>query len=253
MEIVYYDNHVIIANKEAGELVQSDCTGDVPLVEMVREWIRVTCNKPGNVFCNSVHRIDRPTWGLVVLARTSKGLSRMSQMFRNGQVHKTYWAIVKQRPPKDEDTLVNYVLPQQEGNFTQCATFPMPGSQKAILHYKIIGESDTYHLLEIQLMTGRKHQIRTQLATIGCPIKGDVKYGFQRGNDDRSICLQSHRIEFEHPVSHKQVDVTAPLPTGDPLWRILAADAVARGNAPSSLLDKPDGPMIAEPETQYES
>lgn len=251
MEIVYYDNHVIIANKEAGELVQSDTTGDMPLVDMVREWIRTTCNKPGNVFCNSVHRIDRPTWGLVVLARTSKGLSRMSQMFRNGQVHKTYWAIVKNAPPKDEDTLINYVLPQQEGNFTQCATFEMPGSQKAILHYKKIASSESFHLLEIRLMTGRKHQIRTQLASIGCPIKGDVKYGYQRGNLDRSISLQSHRVEFEHPVSHKHIDVTAPLPGGDPLWRILAADAVERGNAPASLLDQAGTALIAEPEIQY--
>lgn len=222
MEIVYYDNHIIIANKAAGELVQGDETGDTPLVEMVREWIRVKFNKPGNVFCNSTHRIDRPTWGLVVLARTSKGLSRMSSLFRNGQVHKTYWAIVKNRPPKDEDTLVNWVHPVQEGNFTECSTIEMPGSVKAVLHYKVIAHSESFHLLEIQLMTGRKHQIRTQLAFIGCPIKGDMKYGYQRGNPDRSICLQAHRIQFEHPVSHIQIDVTAPLPTGDPLWQILA-------------------------------
>ncbi len=227
MEVVYEDNHIIIVNKAAGEIVQGDRTGDEPLVETLKKWIKVKYNKPGNVFCGVTHRIDRPTMGLVVFARTSKGLSRMNELFRRGEVHKTYWAIVKNRPPRDEDTLTSYLTPVEQGNRTYVSATPRPGAQKAVLRYRVIGNSERYYLLEVNLMTGRKHQIRAQLASIGCPVRGDLKYGYPRSNPEGGISLQSHRIEFEHPVSHKQIDVTAPTPDV-PLWQILAADAAQR-------------------------
>ncbi len=224
MQVVYEDNHIIIVNKAAGEIVQADKTGDEPLVETLKRWIKEKYHKPGNVFCGVTHRIDRPTCGLVVFARTSKGLSRMNELFRNGKVHKTYWAIVKRRPPKDEDTLVHYLTSTERNNKTYASLTPRPGAQKAILSYRVIASSDNYHLLEVDLKTGRKHQIRVQLSSIGCPIKGDLKYGAQRSNPDGGICLQSHRIRFIHPVSLKEIDVTAPVPD-DNLWQALAQKA----------------------------
>ena len=222
MEVLYEDNHIIVVNKACGEIVQGDRTGDEPLVDMVKRYIKEKYNKPGNVFCGVVHRIDRPTSGLVAFARTSKGLERMNALFRSGNVHKTYWAIVKNRPPRESDTLTSYLTPIEQGNRTLCSPTPVPGSQKSILKYRIIGQTDSYYLLEIDLLTGRKHQIRTMLSSIGCPIKGDLKYGAPRSNPGGGISLQSHRIHFEHPVSHIDIDITAPTPP-DPLWQALAA------------------------------
>lgn len=221
MEVLYEDNHIVIVNKAAGEIVQGDKTGDTPLVDIVRQWIKEKYNKPGNVFCGVTHRIDRPTCGLVVFARTSKGLSRMDELFRKGDVHKTYWAIVKNRPPQDAGTLTHYLTMRERNNKTYVSSSPTPGSVKAVLNYRVIASGDNYHLLEIELITGRKHQIRAQLSAIGCPIKGDLKYGAPRSNPDGGISLQSHRIHFVHPVSGNLIDVTAPVPD-DNLWQALA-------------------------------
>ena len=223
MDVVYEDNHIIIVNKAVGELVQGDRTGDVPLVDIVRQWIKEKYNKPGNVFCGLTHRIDRPTCGLVVLARTSKGLTRMNELFRRGEVHKTYWAIVKNRPPHDSATLTHWLTSVEKNNKTYASLHPRQGAVKAVLNYRLLASTDRYHLLEVDLITGRKHQIRCQLAAIGCPIKGDLKYGAERSNPDGGIGLQSHRITFTHPVSGKVIDVTAPLPH-DALWQALAAN-----------------------------
>ena len=224
MEIVYEDNHLIIVNKACGEIVQGDRTGDEPLVETLKQWIKEKYQKPGNVFCGVIHRIDRPTSGLVVFARTSKGLSRMNELFRKGEVHKTYWAIVQNRPPKQTDTLTHYLVAHEKGNRTEVFDAPKEGAQKAMLKYRVIAEGERYHLLEVELLTGRKHQIRAQLSHIGCPIKGDLKYGARRSNPGGGISLQSHRICFQHPVSKLEIDITAPTPP-QPLWQALAAAA----------------------------
>ena len=221
MEVVYEDNHIIIVNKAVGEIVQGDKTGDEPLVETLKQWLKVKYNKPGNVFCGVTHRIDRPVCGLVVFAKTGKGLSRMNQLFREGKVKKTYWAIVKNCPPKPEDTLTHYITTNERINKSRAWNTPKPDSLKAVLKYRIVAHSDNYHLLEVNLLTGRKHQIRVQLSAIGCPIKGDLKYGAQRSNPDGGISLQSHRIEFVHPVSGETILVTAPVPP-DNLWQSLA-------------------------------
>ncbi len=218
MEVIYEDNHIIVVNKACGEIVQGDRTGDEPMVETLKRWIKEKYNKPGNVFCGVTHRIDRPTCGLVVFARTSKALSRMNDLFRRGEVHKTYWAIVKNRPPRDKDTLTHYLVSVERNNKTHVVKEGTPGAQKAVLNYSLIAQSDNYYLLEIELLTGRKHQIRAQLAHIGCPIKGDLKYGAPRSNPDGGISLQSHRIQFIHPVSKQEIDITAPLPHA-PLWQ----------------------------------
>lgn len=224
MEVVYEDNHIIIVNKDPGEIVQGDRTGDEPLVETLKRWIKTRYNKPGNVFCGVTHRIDRPTSGLVVFARTSKGLSRMNELFRRGDVSKTYWAIVTAKPPRAADTLTHYLTPVERNNKTYVSPHPAPNAQKAVLNYRLLASGERYHLLEIELLTGRKHQIRAQLAAIGCPIRGDLKYGAPRSNPDGSISLQSHRISFTHPVSGATVDVTAPVPH-DNLWQQLAQAA----------------------------
>ena len=224
MEIVYEDNHLIIVNKACGEIVQGDRTGDEPLVETLKQWIKEKYQKPGNVFCGVIHRIDRPTSGLVVFARTSKGLSRMNELFRKGEVHKTYWAIVQNRPPKQTDTLTHWLVAHEKGNRTEVFDAPKEGAQKAVLKYRVIVEGERYHLLEVELLTGRKHQIRAQLSHIGCPIKGDLKYGARRSNPGGGISLQSHRICFQHPVSKLEIDITAPVPP-QPLWQALAAAA----------------------------
>lgn len=223
MDILYEDNHIIIVNKHPGEIVQGDKTGDRPLVEDVRQYIKERYAKPGNVFCGVVHRLDRPVWGLVVFARTSKALSRLNEMFRNGQIHKTYRAITRNKPPKTQDRIVSYITTVERNNKSYSSTTPRPGAKEAALSYRLLGSSDHYHMLEVDLETGRKHQIRVQLASIGCPIRGDLKYGDRRSNPDGSISLQAHRIEFEHPVSHKQICVTAPLPD-DNLWQAFSAE-----------------------------
>lgn len=217
MTVVYEDNHIIIVNKTASEIVQGDKTGDTPLSEIVKQYIKEKYSKPGNVFLGVTHRLDRPVSGIVVFAKTSKALSRLNEMFRNSEVKKTYWAIVKNRPKLDEGELVHYMVKNEKQNKSYAYDKEVKDSKKAVLHYKLIGHSQNYYLLEVDLKTGRHHQIRCQLAKMGCPIKGDLKYGFPRSNPDGSICLHSRRVRFIHPVSKTEIDVVAPLPAGN-LW-----------------------------------
>jgi 23S rRNA pseudouridine1911/1915/1917 synthase len=220
MDVLYEDNHLIIVNKAPSEIVQGDKTGDKPLSESIKEYLKEKYHKPGNVFCGVTHRLDRPTSGVVVFAKTSKALSRLNEMFRNGEVDKTYWAIVKNRPPKDEDTLIHYLIKNEKTNKSTAYDSEKPNTKKAILHYKLIAVSQKYFLLEVDLETGRHHQIRCQLAKIGCPIKGDLKYGAERSNPDGSISLHARTISFVHPVSKQQIHVVAPVPN-DTLWKTL--------------------------------
>ena len=222
MEVVYEDNHLLVVNKAPGEIVQGDKTGDRPLVDELKEWLKEKYNKPGNVFCGVVHRLDRPVGGLVVFAKTSKALARMNEMFRKGEVEKTYWAITRNCPPKEEDTLTHYITTTERNNKAYASLTEKKGSQKAVLKYKHLSSTDRYHLLEVRLLTGRKHQIRVQLSAIGCPIRGDLKYGDKRSNPDGSISLQSHHIRFIHPVSGNVIDITAPVPA-DNLWQALTS------------------------------
>lgn len=222
MTVVYEDNHIIIVNKTASEIVQGDKTGDVPLSETVKQYLKEKYHKPGNVFIGVTHRLDRPVSGLVVFAKTSKALSRLNEMFKNSEVKKTYWAIVKQTPAETEGELVNYLVRNEKQNKSYAYDTEKPGSKKAVLHYRLIARSDNYSLLEVDLKTGRHHQIRCQLAKMGCPIKGDLKYGFPRSNPDGSICLHARRVRFVHPVSKELIDVVAPVPS-DNLWRSLTA------------------------------
>lgn len=222
MTVVYEDNHIIIVNKTASEIVQGDKTGDVPLSETVKQYLKEKYHKPGNVFIGVTHRLDRPVSGLVVFAKTSKALSRLNEMFKNSEVKKTYWAIVKQTPAETEGELVNYLVRNEKQNKSYAYDTERPGSKKAVLHYRLIARSDNYSLLEVDLKTGRHHQIRCQLAKMGCPIKGDLKYGFPRSNPDGSICLHARRVHFVHPVSKELIDVVAPVPS-DNLWRSLTA------------------------------
>ena len=218
MQVVYEDNHIIIVYKESGEIVQGDKTGDTPLAETVKAYIKEKYAKPGAVFLGVVHRLDRPVCGLVVFARTSKALSRLNDMFRKGEVHKTYWALVQNQPALPEGTLEHWLTRNEKQN--KCYAYPreVPGSKKAILKYRLIGQSERYFLLEINLLTGRHHQIRCQLSAMGCPIKGDLKYGSKRSNADGSISLLSHRIDFIHPVSKEHIVVESPLPV-DNIWQ----------------------------------
>ncbi|MBO5824527.1 MAG: RNA pseudouridine synthase [Prevotella sp.] len=218
MRVVYEDNHIIIVYKESGEIVQGDKTGDTPLSDIVKDYIKEKYQKPGNVFLGVVHRLDRPVSGLVVFARTSKALSRLNEMFRNGEVHKTYWAITKNMPAIEEGRLEHWLVRNERQNKSYAYAKEKPGAKKAVLEYKMIGRTDNYSLLEVRLLTGRHHQIRCQLAAMGCPIKGDLKYGAQRSNPDGSISLLSHRVEFVHPVSKERIDVTSPVPS-DNLWQ----------------------------------
>ena len=220
MEVLYEDNHIIIVYKEAGEIVQGDKTGDEPLSEIVKRWIKDKYQKPGNVFLGIVHRLDRPVSGLVVFAKTSKALTRLNNMFRNGEVHKTYWAIVTRPPFEKEATLTDWLVRNERQNKSYAYNHQVPTSKKSILHYKVINQSERYTLLEINLMTGRHHQIRCQLSNMDCPIKGDLKYGAQRSNSDGSISLLSHRIKFIHPVSKENICIESPLPN-DNLWQAI--------------------------------
>ena len=217
MTVIYEDNHIIIVNKTASEIVQGDKTGDKPLSEIVKEYIKEKYNKPGNVFIGVPHRLDRPVSGIVVLAKTSKALARLNEMFRDGEVKKTYWAIVKNCPKEEEALLENYLVRNEKQNKSYAYDKEVANSKKAMLHYKLIGHSQNYLLLEVDLMTGRHHQIRCQLANMGCPIKGDLKYGAQRSNPDGSICLHARRVRFTHPVSKLEIDIVAPTPEGN-LW-----------------------------------
>ena len=224
VQVLYEDNHIIIVNKAPGEIVQGDKTGDRPLSEDVKAYIKEKYVKPGNVFLGVVHRLDRPVAGVVVLARTSKALARLNEMFRKGEVHKTYWAIVAGEPPRPEDTLTHWLVRNERQNKSYAYDHEVPESKKAVLSYRLIARGDRYSLLEVRLMTGRHHQIRCQLSAIGCPIRGDLKYGARRSNPDGSISLLARRVEFVHPVSRERVAVEAPLPA-DRLWRELAAAA----------------------------
>lgn len=217
LQVLYEDNHLIIVNKRAGDIVQGDKTGDKPLSEVVKSYIKDKYQKPGNVYLGVAHRLDRPTTGVVVFAKTSKALPRLNKIFAEKDAKKTYWALVKQLPPKTEDTLVHWLRKNPKNNKSTAYNKEIAEGKKAILHYKILKELDRYYLLEIELETGRHHQIRSQLSSIGCPIKGDLKYGFERSNPDASISLHARGLSFIHPVSNKKIDVEAPLPE-DPLW-----------------------------------
>ncbi len=217
MTVVYEDNHIIVVNKTSSEIVQGDKSGDTPLSEMVKQYLKEKYNKPGNVFVGVTHRLDRPVSGLVVFAKTSKALSRLNDMFRLGEVKKTYWAIVKERPKELEGELVHYLVRNEKQNKSYAYDKEKKDSKKAVLHYRLIGHSQNYHLLEVDLKTGRHHQIRCQLAKMGCPIKGDLKYGSPRSNPDGSICLHARSVSFIHPVSKEPIELTAPVPDGN-LW-----------------------------------
>ena len=218
MTVLYEDNHIIIVNKASGEIIQGDKTGDKPLSEIVKEYLKEKYNKPGNVFCGVTHRLDRPTTGVVVFAKTSKALSRLNEMFRNNETDRIYWAIVKNTPSKPEDRLVHWLIKNEKTNKSTAYDKEKQGAKKAVMHYKIIGVAKNYLLLEVNLITGRHHQIRTQLAKIGSPIKGDLKYGAKRSNPDGSISLHARCISFIHPVSNKKIEITAPVPD-DNLWK----------------------------------
>ena len=221
MQVLYEDNHIIIVSKSAGEIVQGDKTGDTPLSETVKAYIKEKYAKPGAVFLGVVHRLDRPVSGVVLFARTSKALARLNEMFRTQAVQKTYWALVQNTPREPEATLTHYLVRNEKQNKSYAYDHERANAKKAVLDYKIIGHTDRYTLLEIHLHTGRHHQIRCQLAAIGCPIRGDLKYGAPRSNPDGSISLHARSIRFEHPVSHEEIVVEAPLPDEGP-WRGLS-------------------------------
>jgi len=217
LQVLYEDNHIIIVNKRAGDIVQGDKTGDQPLSDVVKDYLKDKYNKPGNVYLGVVHRLDRPTTGIVMFAKTSKALPRLNKLFSEKEAKKTYWAIIKNAPPRPQDTLTHYLKKNAINNKSNAFSKVIEGGKKAILHYTILQKLDNYYLLEVELETGRHHQIRTQLASIGCPIKGDLKYGFDRSNPDASIHLHARQLQFVHPVSKEKIVVTAPLPD-DPLW-----------------------------------
>jgi 23S rRNA pseudouridine1911/1915/1917 synthase len=215
--ILFEDNHLIIFNKQPSQIVQGDKTGDTPLSDLLKAFIKERDHKPGNVFLGVVHRIDRPVSGVVIFAKTSKALTRLNEMIKSGQIHKTYWAVVKNQPPEESGHLLHYLKKNEEKNKSFAHDKEVSGSRKAELTYRLIGASQHYFLLEVNLLTGRHHQIRTQLSKIGCPIKGDLKYGFDRSNPDGSIHLHARQIEFTHPVSKEEIHVVAD-PPDDKLW-----------------------------------
>lgn len=222
MQVLYEDNHIIIVSKAAGEIVQGDKTGDRPLSDMVKAYIKERYHKPGDVFLGVVHRLDRPVSGVVVFARTSKALARMNRLFAEGRVHKTYLAITANRPKDDAGLLQSWLTRNERLNKSFSSPVETPNAKLARLEYRVVASTGRYNLLEVRLLTGRHHQIRCQLAAIGCPIKGDLKYGAKRSNPDGSISLHAWRVRFEHPVSHVQIDVCAPCPE-DNLWSALTA------------------------------
>lgn len=217
LQILHEDNHIIVVNKRVGDIVQGDKTGDKPLSEIVKEYIKDKYNKPGEVFLGVVHRLDRPTTGIVVFAKTSKALERLNKMFSERETNKTYWAVVKNKPPKTEDNLIHFLKRNEKNNTSKAHLKEVPESKKASLDYKIIKELNNYFALEINLHTGRHHQIRAQLQAIGCPIKGDLKYGFDRSNPDGGIHLHARKLAFTHPVSKEQIEIIASTPM-DAIW-----------------------------------
>ena len=212
LQVLFEDNHLVIVNKRAGDITQGDKTGDKPLSDVVKEYIKDKYNKPGDVFLGVVHRLDRPTSGIIIFARTSKALERLNKMLRDKTINKTYWAVVKNHPKKEKDTLINFLRKNPKNNKSTAYNKEIDGSKKAILHYAVLKKLDNYSLIEVDLETGRHHQIRTQLSNIGSPIKGDLKYGFDRSNKDGSIHLHARKIQFIHPVSKEQINLTAPTP-----------------------------------------
>lgn len=217
LDILYEDNHLIVVNKRPSDIVQGDKTGDKPLGEELKEYIKEKYNKPGNVFIGVVHRLDRPVSGAVVFARTSKALARLNEMVKERRIRKTYWAIVSGNPPADGDSLVHFLRKNEQRNMSYAYDEPGAGRKKAELNYRVLAKSDRYYLLEVELLTGRHHQIRVQLAAIGCPIRGDLKYGYPRSNKDGSIGLHARSVEFLHPVSKEDLRIIAP-PPADKLW-----------------------------------
>jgi 23S rRNA pseudouridine1911/1915/1917 synthase len=217
LQILHEDNHIIVINKRVGDIVQGDKTGDKPLSEIVKEYIKDKYEKPGEVFLGVVHRLDRPTTGIVVFAKTSKALERLNKMFSERETSKTYWAVVKNKPPKSEDNLIHFLKRNEKNNTSKAHLKEVPDSKKASLDYKIIKELNNYFALEINLHTGRHHQIRAQLQAIGSPIKGDLKYGFERSNPDGGIHLHARKLSFIHPVSKENVEIIAPTPS-DAIW-----------------------------------
>ena len=218
LEILHLDNHTIVINKKSSDIVQGDKTGDEPLSEKIKSYLKVKFNKPGNVFCGVVHRLDRPTSGAVVFARTSKALSRLNLQFREKETQKIYWAVVETKPKESQGKLVHYLKKNEKQNKSYSVGMESEGAKKAVLNYKTIGSSDKYHLLEIELETGRHHQIRCQLGMIGCIIKGDLKYGAKRSNKDASIHLHARKLVFQHPTTQEEISVIAPVPE-DSLWQ----------------------------------
>ncbi len=218
LQVLYEDNHIIVVNKRAGDIVQSDKTGDKPLSNVVKEYIKDKYNKPGNVYLGVVHRLDRPTTGIVLFSKTSKALPRLNKLFAEKKAKKTYWALVKNKPPEPSDRLVHWLKKNPKNNKSTAYNKDVEGSKKAILTYTLIKKLDNFYLLEINLETGRHHQIRCQLSKIGCPIKGDLKYGFDRSNKDASISLHAKTLQFLHPVKKENLNITAPLPKNT-LWQ----------------------------------
>lgn len=220
-QIIYEDNHLIIINKKASEIVQGDKTGDMPLSEKVKNYIKQRDNKPGNVFCGVCHRLDRPVSGIVIFAKTSKALSRINELFRDKTIQKTYWAVVKNKPPHLTERLTHYLIKNEKTNTSKAFATERPGALKAELSYTLIASISNYHLLEINLYTGRHHQIRAQLSAIGCPIKGDLKYGFDRSNQTPFIHLHSYKTEFIHPIKLEPISITCKPRTDDTVWNEL--------------------------------
>ncbi len=216
-QILYEDNHLIILNKKPSQIIQGDKTGDIPLSDILKEYIKNRDHKPGNVFMGVVHRLDRPVSGAVIFAKTSKALSRLNEMLKKGEIRKTYWVVVKNRPAEHSGHLIHYLRRDEQKNKTFAYDKPVLNSQKAELTYELKAESDKYCLLEVNLLTGRHHQIRSQLSKIGCPVKGDLKYGSDRSNPDGSIHLHARSIAFIHPVKKESIFIMAD-PPGDPLW-----------------------------------
>jgi 23S rRNA pseudouridine1911/1915/1917 synthase len=221
IEVLYEDNHLIAINKRAGDITQGDKTGDEPLPEKVKRWLKEKYDKPGNVFCGVIHRLDRPTSGLVMFAKTSKSLSRMNAMFQSKEVQKTYWAITEKSSIEPSGELVHYLSRNEIKNKSFASTTEKPGSKKAVLTYKILVKGDNYDLIEVLPQTGRHHQIRVQLSSIGAVIKGDLKYGAKRSNPDGGISLHARKVVFVHPVSQEEITIVAPAPTSEPLWQKL--------------------------------